>query len=224
MGQLRRTALAWLIQGVLIFAAVGCASTRMTAAQERTWDAFHKCSAFAPSVRLNTIREDGSYRYSYGSEMDHNAMRDCMRRERIDAAKAQFTFRFDPALGAFTPPEPRTLIRFAHLASLEPTGTLTESTVPPATTTFTANQPVIFFLGLHNSEQVLKGRFKWFRPGGALELQQSRALRSAKGTGDWSWYTQVLPARRVQESGTWALEAYLNDQLIGRYEFRVVSR
>jgi hypothetical protein len=221
MGQSHPQVSAWLMWGAVILVAAGCASTPMTPAQQRTWDAFHKCAAFTPTVRLDYIREDGSYHYRYLSEADHNSMRDCMRKEHIEASKAQFTFRFDPALGAFTPPEPRSLVRHAYFTRVQPTGRLTSTSLPPATGSFVMDQPVIFFLALHRSEQVLQGTFKWYRPDGTLDSQQKRTFRTAEGEGEWTWYTQLLPSGRLQTPGTWALETYLNEQLIGRYQFLV---
>jgi hypothetical protein len=203
----------------------GCATMQMTPAQQRTWDAFHKCSAHTPTVRLDYIRQDGTYRYFYHGGADQKAMQECMQKERIEASKARFSFEFNPGLGAFTRTEPKRLVRDAYFTTIQPVGTLTASNMPAATSTFKVNQQVIFFLGLHKSGRILQGQFRWFRPDGTLASQQDRTLRDdPDDTRTWTWHTQILPPARLQSPGTWTVAAYLDGQLVGRYEFSVVSQ
>ena len=223
MGLLRMIRSLGCIQAALVLGVAGCAGmTKMTPAQERTWDAFHKCSPYAPTVNLLGIREDGTYRYSYVSEGDNASFKRCMQREQGEALKAQVAFKFDPAVGALTPPDAKYLVRQAYLTDAPPPEGKLQG-LPPKATSFRSNQPVTFFLGLNRSGQDVQGRFTWYRPSGSVEAQQERRLKDIAGSSEWVWYTQALPAARVREPGTWALEVSINSQVIGRYEFRVVA-
>jgi len=223
MGLPRMSRSIGCIQVALILGVAGCAEApKMTPAQERTWDAFHKCSPFARTVNLIEVREDGTYRYTYSSEGENASFKECMKKEQGEALKAQVAFKFDPAVGALTPPDAKYLVRHAYLTDAPPPEGKLQG-LPPKTTSFRANQSVTFFLGLNRSGQDAHGTFTWYRPNGSVESQQERTLKNVAGSSEWAWYTQVLPAARVREPGTWVLEASINNQVIGRYEFRVVG-
>jgi hypothetical protein len=223
MGPSRMSRSIGCIQAALILGIAGCASPmKMTPAQERTWDAFHKCSPYARTVNLVDVREDGTYRYTYSSEGETAAFKECMKKEQSEALKAQVAFKFDPAVGALTPPDAKYLVLHAYLTDAPPREGTPQS-LPPKTISFRANQPVTFFLDLNRSWRDVQGKFTWYRPNGSVESQQERTLKDVAGSSDWGWYTQALPAAPVREPGAWVLEASINNQAIGRYEFRVVG-
>ena len=116
---------------------------------------------------------------------------------------------------------PKDLIVHAHfIAVAPPAGVLTST--PEPITTFKVDNPVTFFLGLNQSGRVFQAKFKWYAPNGAVVLQQDRVIRDPKDSTQLRvWQTQVLPSAQVQETGRWAIELYLDDQRIDRYEFTV---
>jgi hypothetical protein len=223
MGRPRTTRAIGVPCAALILGLAGCAATpKLTPAQERTWDAFHKCSPYARTVNLLEVREDGSYRYSYVSEGENASFKECMKKEQGEAMKAQVAFKFDPAVGALTPPDAKYLVRHAYLTDAPPLEGKLQG-LPPKTTSFRSDQLVTFFLGLNRSGQDVRGTFTWYRPDGTVESQQERTLKNIAGSSDWIWYTQALPAAHARAPGTWAVEASINNQVIGRYEFRVAG-
>jgi hypothetical protein len=226
---LRRYGSAINVVSVLVASSWGCASAPqppMTAAQEATYRAIQKCSSAGMSVQIDDVRQDGTYRaHVRGEPQQHVEFEECVRQERSAAWKDRSSYKFDSSLGAFVPPERRALVLHAYFTTVHPpAGKLTGVTVPPAVSKFRLNEQVVFFLGVQRSGRVMHGRFRWLRPDSSPELEQALTLSDAPGNVTWSWYAQTLPAGRLDAPGTWALEAYFDDEFVGRYEFVVGPR
>jgi hypothetical protein len=79
--------------------------------------------------------------------------------------------------------------------------------------------PVTFFLNLYSSGRTLQAKFKWYDPSGKLVSQQDRTLHGPASNASRFWLTQVLPSVHVQAAGRGAMDLYLDDDHLGRYEF-----
>jgi hypothetical protein len=196
----------------------------MTPAQQRTYDAFQKCSDGGLTVQIEYVRQDGSYRYRAIGEPHRTALfRQCLTRERLEGWKDQTDFKLDPKLGVLVAPEPKVLLRHAYFTKTRPVGTVTGTTMPPEVSRFQIGDEVVLFLGVDKSGRVLHGKFRWLRPDGGLAVEQARRLTEGPGEGTWTWFAQILAPAHLRVAGTWAVETYFDDQLVGRYEFLVVK-
>ena len=197
----------------------------MTVAQQRAYEAFEKCTDGALTVQILEVSQDGSSRYRWTGEAHRAALfQQCLTRERVEATREQSTFKFDPTLGAFEPPGPAVFVQHAYFTTARPVGTVTATTMPPAASKFRVNDEVVFFLGIRKSGRTWQGKFRWLLPDGSVAIEHVRRLADGTGEGSWTWFTQALAPDQVQTSGTWVLETYFDDRLVGRYEFLVVRR
>jgi hypothetical protein len=117
---------------------------------------------------------------------------------------------------------PRDLVSRAYFVAVAPpNGNLAE---PPARAeSFKMDGPVTFFLNLYSSGRTLQAKFKWYDPSGKLVSQQDRTLHGPTSDASRFWLTQVLPSVHVQAAGRRAMDLYLDDDHLGRYEFTVTQ-
>ena len=190
--------------------SVGCAGQSLTPIQERTWAAVKECELYFADVQFDgRVDPDGRW-WRRGHAERLRAFDECVLERRAALSRQ-----------GFATAKPRDLILRAHfIAVAPPAGYL--ATAPDRITRFKVDTPVTFFLNMDQWERGFQAKFKWYGPDGALVLQQDRVLRGAKDSAQGRvWHTQVLPSAQVQQPGAWAMELYLGDQRIDRYEFTV---
>ena len=238
---------AWGLAVITLFAALaGCSVVQDTPRQAYVRDLGYICDGQSPFWKMQRVASDGRYSIWGENSPGRDEYMRCMETQFAttpyrkwlaehpgstatanpgspSSGQSASNFAFDPSLGAFAL-EHKSLVRYAFFTVGQPTGRVSSSSLPAVSTTFKVGQEVIFFLVLDKSGQPLAGKFRWLRPDGTLEAEQNRSLPEGDGFGRWTWYTQILPGPRLQVSGKWAVEAYLNSQLIGQYEFTAVAQ
>jgi len=205
----------WLLHP-LLFAAfllialflASCGSMQNTPQQEAGLDAMRACDHF-PGVWIDRVEADGRYFVKQNNEGNWRLFQECVAKYRVDASRAQYAKA-----------EPKDVVYRAHfIKAAPPSGLLIQ--VPSAVTEFKPEQPVTFFLNVYRSGHDYMAKWKWYKPGGILVLQQDSIIREGTGKTTRTWTTQVLPSVNVQDPGEWSLEVSLDNQVVGRYPFLV---
>jgi hypothetical protein len=194
---------------VVAILSVGCASMGNSPQQDATWAAMKPCDHF-PGVSIDRVEPNGKYWVKQNNPGNWQRFQECVAQQRIDTSRARFVNS-----------TPKDLIYHAYLIKESPpSGRLKDA--PSPVTDFHADSPVSFYYVLWQSGRTLHAKFKWYRPDGTLAGQQDRSLRDSRTPGTTrTWFVQTLPSIQVQQSGTWALEFFIENQLIDRYNFTV---
>jgi hypothetical protein len=201
-----KTALHTSILAAVLFTG-GCGSMGNTPAQETTWAAMRACDRF-PGVSITRVEPDGKYWVKQNNSGSWQRFQECVRQQRVDTSKAHFAAASAKDL----------LYRAYFVQQGPPSGTLKE---PPAERTeFRVGRPVTFYYVVWQSDRALQAKFAWYGPDGTLAHQQDRTLRDSTTAGTTrTWFVQTLPSIQVQQPGAWALDFFIDDQLMGRYKF-----
>lgn len=189
----------------------GCASMKNTPEQDAVWDAARACEHVHTGYKVDQVYPDGRYHvWGTTNSTTFQPFFECMSQQLAAQRQARL------ASG-----RPRDLVYRAYfIAVAPPSGYL--ASAPARVETFKADSPITFYLNLYQSGRVLQARFKWYGPDGTLVDQQNRVLRDPTGSTQPNvWYAQVLASARVKAVGRWAMEFYLNEELIDRYDLTV---
>jgi len=198
----------WASFLLLVLFLASCGSMQSAPQQEATLDAMRACDHF-PGVWIDRVEADGRYFVKQNNEGNWRLFQECVAKYRVDASRAQYAKA-----------EPKDLVYRAHfIKASPPTGMLLQT--PPAVTEFKPDEPVTFFLNVYRSGRDYMAKWKWYKPGGILVLQQDSVIREGTGKTARTWVTQVLPSAHVRDSGEWTLEVYLDNQVVRRYPFLV---
>jgi hypothetical protein len=183
----------------------GCAALKNTPEQDIVWELGKKCEGNI--YTLTEVHPDGSYVVRGAANViDFRPFFECMHREQ----------------GAWWASAPPNRLVAAAFVTDEPPAAGSPSPDPPkGIPRFERNRPVTFFYVLYKSGRVLQERLRWVRPDGGLEHESSRRLGEGTGTSTRTRHTTSLRADQVRDPGTWRVELFLNEELVGTYPFEV---